>query len=59
MIDITPLKEEVRARKRVGDSLREAVLSEADRLAPTVFLAKIRPWLVMMRFRGNDDGERG
>ncbi len=57
MIDITPLKEEVPARRRVGDPLREVVLSEVDSLQPTAFLAKIRPWLIMLRFSGSGDGE--
>jgi len=56
MIDLTPLKLEVRATRPAGDPLREAVLAEPDLIPEEAYPAKVRPWLVLLRLRGGQDG---
>jgi len=57
MIDLTPIKAEVRAARPAGDPLREAVLAEPDSVSEAAYLAKVRPWLVLLRLGGRQDGD--
>ena len=55
MIDLTPLKLEVRASRPAGDPLREAVLAEPDLIPEEAYSAKVRPWLVLLRLGDGRD----
>ena len=55
MIDLTPLKLELRATRPAGDPLREAVLAEPDLIPEESYPAKVRPWLVLLRLGDSRD----
>ncbi len=57
MIDLTPLKAEVRASRPSGDPLREAILAEPDVVEEGTYVGKVRPWLVLLRLERKGDGD--
>jgi hypothetical protein len=53
MIDMAPVKAEVRASRPPADGLREAILAEPDKIDAASFVAKLRTWLVLLRLNSD------
>nr|MDO8098911.1 hypothetical protein [Candidatus Njordarchaeota archaeon] len=47
-LNIRALKEFVSKALPAGSPLREVILAEADKVALNDFLAKLRPWLILL-----------